>query len=185
MKKNSKQLKQRWIKGAIVEIDLMDGTYSYAQVLEDPQVAFFDLLRNKSQERPSINEILKSKLLFRLSVYEEAVRNEWLRIGREKYDPTWDISPSSYFIDSSTGEITIWKSEGGRVKGTEKDIEGMEYFSVWQSGAVEQRLRDHFAGRPCWYLEQDKPGAKPIGMKEFYAKYGYDFHWLDDDKSES
>ena len=182
MKRQSKNLKQRWIPGAIVEIDLMDGTYSYAQILEDPLVAFFDILRKEGEIRPHINDIAKSKVLFRLSLYDEAIKNDWLHIGKSSYDPKWDIYPERYVIDADTREITIWKSEGGKVLGTEEDIKDLEYFAVWEPGAVEQRLRDHFADRPCWYVEQDKPGWKPIGAKEFYAKYGYDFHWLDDQK---
>jgi len=176
MKRQSKNLKQKWIPGTIVEIDLMDGTYTYAQVLEDPLVAFFNILRQEDEPRPSIEKILKSKLLFRISVYDAAIRNDWLRIGKAPFDPKNNSHPDEYTIDSETGDITLWKSEWGKVLGNEEDIQGLEYFSVWEPGAVEQRLRDHFAGRPCWYLEQDKPGWKPIGVKEFYAKYGYDFH---------
>lgn len=180
MRRKSKNLKQRWVPGAIVEIDLMDETYTYAQVVSDTSIMFFDVLRKESEPRPSIEEIMNARVLFAIAVYAEALK-DWVRIGKAPIDPNYR-PPDEYTIDRDTGVITIWKSEGGKVPGTGKDIEDMERFAVWEPGAVEQRLRDHFAGRPCWYLEQDKPGWKPIGMKAFYAQYGYDFRWLDDEE---
>lgn len=177
MKRQSKNLRQRWVLGMIVEIDLMDGTYTYAQVISDTSIQFFDILRKEGENIPSMEKIMNAPLLFEIAVYAKALK-DWNRISKAPLDPNYKRS-DKYTIDFHTGAITIWKSEGGTVLGTRKDIEGMECFAVWEPGAVEQRLRDHFAARPCWYLEQEKPGWKPIGAKEFYAKYGYDFHWLD------
>lgn len=181
MKRISKNLKQRWVVGAIIEIDLMDGTFTYAQLLESPKIQFYNIKRSRLEECPSFDKILESSKIFQLSVYPEAVRSEWLRLGKVCYDSEKNVYPSKYTIDSITDAITIWKAGGGTYPGTIEDIKGLEYLAVWEYGAVEQRLRDHFAGRPCWYMESDKPGWKRISAKEFYAQYGYDFNWLDDD----
>lgn len=181
MKRISKNLKQRWVVGSIIEIDLYDGTYTYGLTLNIPSVVFYKIIRKENEERPTFNKIINSEIIFRLSVYGNTIRNEWLKLGKVQYDPALNVKPSKFTMNSETGEITIWKGAGGTYKGTLEDIKGLESVSVWEYGAVEQRLRDFFAGRPCWYLESEKPGWKKISAKEFYAQYGYDFHWLDDD----
>ena len=181
MEQQPKNLRQRWTPGMVVEIDLMDGTYTYGQVASATSIRFFNVLRKESENRPSIEEIMGSPILFEIGVYASALK-DWIRVGKAPIDPDYK-RPKRYVIDSETGEITIWKNEGGTIPGTREDIEGLEKFAVWDSASVEQRLRDHFAGRPNWHVEifKTKLGDPFPSIKEFYAKYGYNFHWLDKD----
>ena len=182
MEKAPKNLGQRWVIGVVVEIDLLDDTFAYAQILTDTSILFFDILRRKNEKSPSVEEILRAKPIFEIAVYPSVLKY-WPRIGKVPVPQDY-VHLDNYSIDCDTGAVTIWKYEGGKRTGTLEEIKNLESVSVWEAGAVEQRLRDYFAGRPCWYLRQDNPSKGRISAKEFYAKYGYDFHWLDDDEKE-
>ena len=63
--------KQQRTVGSILEVDLCDGTFVYAQILEKASFAFFDY---RVKSRLSNFDILTTKgILFILSVYKNAV----------------------------------------------------------------------------------------------------------------
>ncbi len=171
----SKNVKrQRRILGGILKIDLGDGTFSFARVCREPLIAFYDI---RSSVVLPHEYILKRKILFRIGIYNYSITHGiWELIGKAPLEESLKEKPQFYRYDPLVGKYYFY------VDGTNNDIpttweecNSFECASVWEPGAVEQRLRDYFDGRPCWYLECEKPGWKFIPIKEFYRRYGYNF----------
>jgi hypothetical protein len=172
---------RRWLPGGIHEIDLKDGTFAYAQALLDPDVAFYECLRKEKESRPSLESVVTSKILFKVGMYEDGIRKEWERIGRVPLKPELENSEDCFLYHEDTDTVELFKVGVGIIPATWEEVKHLERLALWGHGSVEQRLRDHFAGRPNWDLESDKPGWKFIPIKEFYAQYGYNFHWMDEE----
>ena len=169
-----KRYRQRWTPGAIVQIDLKDGTFGYGQVLEDPLVAFYDY-KTEDDIIPNIEDIIKSSVAFKLSVMKYCVNQDWKIIGKVKMDEALNQWPNRYRVDAITRKLYIRKELGPEVPATWEECEHLECAAVWEPQSIEQRLRDHFAERPCWYVESKKPNWEFIPIKEFYKQYGYDY----------
>jgi hypothetical protein len=83
--------------------------------------------------------------------------------------------PDRFRKDAITHELFIRKEFGPEIPATWEECKNLECAAVWDPMSIEQRLRDHFAQRPCFDVESMKPDWKFIPIKEFYKKYGYDY----------
>lgn len=143
--------RQRRTVGSIVQVALGDGTYCYAQTLEEPEFAFFDV---RHRLLPQAREIVAKPLLFRLWVMNHAVTGgRWLNVG--KAPVTDDLArPVPRFkqdaLDPSRFEIYL---NGNSRPATVQECVGLERAAVWDPEHVEDRLRDHYAGRPNRWVE--------------------------------
>ena len=54
-------------------------------------------------------------------------------------------------------------SEEEEIPATWEEIQGLENVMVWSSSHLEDRLRDHFAGRPCKWVQGPKPPVPSKG----------------------
>ena len=137
--------------GAIVKIPLGNGWHSYGQILDEPEIAFFDL---RTETEPSSREIAGRPILFRLWVMNYAVTSgRWLKVGtaqlsddlrqpvpRFKQDPIDPAALSIYLDEKET-------------PASPEECANLERAAVWDPEHVEDRLRDHFAGRPNKWVE--------------------------------
>lgn len=66
------------------------------------------------------------------------------------------LSPVDYFIkDRLTGQYSIYRSSDGHTRESNfEECKGLEAAAAWEAEHVEDRLRDHFAGRPNAWAEQ-------------------------------
>ncbi len=72
--------RQRRQIGAILKVPIGDGWHSYAQVLDEPEVAFFDV---RTRTDFAVFDILDLPCLFRLWVMNWAVTSgRWSRVGK-------------------------------------------------------------------------------------------------------
>jgi Immunity protein 26 len=72
--------RQQWTRGAIVCIPLGDGFHSYAQMIEAPEFAFFDI---QSAGDIRLSEVVSRAVIFRLWVMRTAhSQGRWLKIGK-------------------------------------------------------------------------------------------------------
>lgn len=158
---NVKKKKVRRPEGQIVRIDLKDGTQAFARVLEEPLFAFYDRVYRRD-ESPSLEEICSLPIAFKIWVMNYAVTNSvWEVIGRVPLSPSLKEVPPFFKQDAITGAVSIYQGIPELAPHYEKpatfdEVEGLECAAVWDPEHVEDRLRDHFAGRPNKWVEQLK-----------------------------
>jgi len=154
--------RRRRIPGQIVEIALGQGKKSYARVLNEPLLAFYDALFEAS-DNPSMKEIIGLPVVFKINVMNSAVTGgRWPIIGRA--DLTRDLQNVPMFCkqDIITGDLYIYQEVPELAPyyerpATAKECESLEAAAVWDAEHVEDRLRDHFAGLPNKWVEQLRP----------------------------
>lgn len=149
--------RQRRTIGSIVEIDLKNGNYCYAQILDDG-LAFFDL--KIKEPLNDFNLLLDSPVLFVLSVYRDVIsQGVWLKVSKLPLRKEFEVLPMQFIIDNlHPDRFELYNPNTGEITKTTKDkIIGLERASVWESNHVEDRLRDHYAGKPNVWVEQLKP----------------------------
>jgi len=73
--------RQRRTPGSIVKIDLKNGYYNYAQIVENG-IAFFDIY-TKDPELEDLSILLEKPVLFILEVYRDVISTGlWLKVGK-------------------------------------------------------------------------------------------------------
>jgi hypothetical protein len=144
-------------RGDIVRIDLGDGCYAYAIRLEAPLFAFFDL---RSAAEVSVDEVRARPVLFAVWVMDRATRKKsWRVIGRVELDAEDPLEQVQFFQkDPITGKMRLYRNDMRGPPLTLAEAETMECAAVWDPEHVEDRLRDHFAGRPNKWVESLRPG---------------------------
>lgn len=148
--------KQRITSGSIIEINIENSYYTYAQILSKAGYAFFDFKTLEPLKDFSI--LLDKPVLFITSVYDDVItQGHWLKVGnleiREelKEQPLQFIQDAQHpdrfeFYDPNTGESS---------PATKNQIKGLERASVWEANHIEDRIRDYYNGVPCIWLRDD------------------------------
>lgn len=147
--------------GQIVRIDLGQGYCSYARVLNEPLLAFHDVQYSAAQE-VSLEEVIGSPVAFTLFVMNYAItRGRWPIIGRVDLSPELQVPPAFVKQDAFTGKLSIYQTLPELAPhyeraATANECIGLEVAAVWEPEHVEDRLRDHFAGKPNIWVESLK-----------------------------
>lgn len=145
--------RQKRIVGSILRIELGKGYYNYAQILEQG-LAFFDI-HTKTKDLSDLNILLRTPVLFIIEVYNYIItKGRWLKVGKLPIRDDLKNPPLQYIQDSWTKKFSLYHPLTGEITpATEKQAEGLERASVWDYNHVEDRLRDHYAGRKCEWLD--------------------------------
>ena len=153
--------KKRRKNGQVVRIELGQDTHSYARVLDRPSFAFYDRAFGKD-DRPDLNEILALPIAFTLWVMDYVFSEyRWPVIGWAELDPSLLRHPKFWKQDEDTDEISIYHRvpELGPLYERPANYEEAKYLecaAVWDPEHVEDRLRDHFAGRENKWVQSMK-----------------------------
>ncbi len=150
--------KQRITTGAILEVNIEDQYYVYAQILRNGDgIAFFDYKTKDKLIDLSILE--KCEILFIIVVYNDVItQGKWVKVGKLPIRKELEVLPMKFIQDNlnpnnfehynpNTGEIT---------KATRAECEGLERSAVWEANHVEDRIRDYYLGVPNIWVEQLK-----------------------------
>lgn len=171
--------------GDIFRIKLEKNLYGYGQIVSKVEHAFFDYFNDGSIS--NLSEIVSSNIIFRISVDSYVIRDGfWEIIGNSIVAGNLKISLPLFTHDIYTNEYTIWTTQGKR-PGTPDEIQNLECLASWGNNHVEQRLKDHLAGRPNYDVEHFRNLHNPNFERNsvtFYKQYGYDFKIDDDSESE-
>jgi hypothetical protein len=152
MMTKSKKVKHQL--GDIVQIKLEDGSFSFARVLEEPLMAFYDF---KSDSIPNLSEIVEKPIIFRIWVMNRAVKSgRWGVIGNIGLEPELVLSPKFFNQGALNKNFTIIYNDD-ESPATREECENLERAAVWDPEHVEDRLRDHYAGVPNMWVESLKP----------------------------
>lgn len=138
----------------MLRIDLGDGTYAFARVLPNSQVAIY--AHRTSQIDALSPVVFDSQVLWKLTVMKSAlVSGRWPVVDHRPLESEL-ASPVEYFIkDRLTGRYSVYRSSDGHTRdSTFEECKALEAAAAWEAEHVEDRLRDYFAGRPNTWAEQ-------------------------------
>lgn len=156
----AKKGRGRRLVGDVVRIDLGDGTHTYAQILHEPLVAFFDIIR--TDQEAALDEIIAHKVLFKIWVMNRAVTSgRWPVVGHAEVPS--ELAKRQWFCKQDPIDLRklVRHSDGEELPATFEECEKLERAAVWSAEHVEDRLRDHWAGRPNKWVESLKIKKPP------------------------
>jgi hypothetical protein len=138
-------------EGDFVQIDLGGGQACYGRVLKNPLMAFYDLLAAKPI---AIEDVGVQPVLFRIWVMNYAVKKgRWPIIGHLPLERDLLEPPRFFKVDPISKRLFIYSNSGKDESASHQECRGLERAAVWDPEHVEDRLRDHFAGRPNKWAE--------------------------------
>ncbi|MBN9284151.1 MULTISPECIES: Imm26 family immunity protein [unclassified Flavobacterium] len=148
--------KQQITKGAILEINIENKYYTYAQILENAGYAFFDYRTEVPLKEFSVLE--NKKILFIVAVYNDVItQGRWLKVGKLNIREEIRKQPMKFIQDALNPEnFELYDPNTGEITPTtKKHIKGLERAAVWEAHHVEDRIRDYYNGVPCVWLAED------------------------------
>ena len=139
--------------GDIVKIPLGDGTHAYARVLPDASLAFHD---SRGTEELAVEDVVRKPILFFAAVMDHAIKKgRWPIAGHVTLNDNLQAPPR--FIQNAFDKSRFEIYENGRIRpATRHECVGLERMAVWEPEHVEDRLRDHYAGRTDKWSESLK-----------------------------
>jgi hypothetical protein len=144
-------------EGDLIEIDLGGGVHAYARSLVFPEMAFYEL---RATSAVAMTDIVAAPIAFRIWVSERAaVRSgRWRVLGNAPLEgslkePSWFFKAGS--LPGKGHGLQLYRDPEER-PATAKECSRLELAAVWGPAHVEDRLRDHFAGRPCKWDRKDE-----------------------------
>jgi hypothetical protein len=147
--------RQKETIGSILEIDLKNGNYAYAQILENG-TAFFDYLTNEPLKNFDVLETCP--VLFIIGIYKDIItRGYWLKVGKLPIRKELEILPMKFMQDFETYELSLYNPNTGKIyPATREECIGLERASVWEAHHVESRIIDYYNNTPNIWVEQLK-----------------------------
>lgn len=148
--------RQRRTPGDFVRIPLQDGNHTYGRVLEEPLVAFYDAMTTVDLD---LGSLASRPILFRLCVQNSAItRGRWPVIGSTPLTPDL-VRPPVFFRQDAIDPALFFLHhlDGHETPASRQQCIGLERAAVWDPEHVEDRLHDHYLGRPNKWLQSLAP----------------------------
>ena len=144
--------RQRITIGSILQIPVEDY-YCYAQILGKAYYAFFDY---KSSKPLSFFDVLiNTPVLFIIAVYNDVVTTGvWEKVGKLPIREELKVLPNQFIHHKNENpEYELYNTETGEITPSSKEeVKGLECCAVWDSHHVVDRIRCHYNGEPCIWL---------------------------------
>lgn len=141
--------------GDLIEIHVHGLFYCYAQIIPHNEFAFFDL---KTMEPINDYSVLDTRnVLFVICVYRYVVAEGiWRIVGNRPVRNDLLSVKMKYIYDKFTKKFELYNPETGAITSATKEMaRGLERCSIWGDNHVEDRLYDHYYGRPCIWMKDD------------------------------
>ena len=152
----------RRVIGQVVKIDLHNGYHVYARNLKNRDVAVFDTITSK---KLSLEQINMKVPLFVVGVIDEGF-DQWEKIGTVHRTHDDFIHPEQFRQRNDNLSIMIAvNSDGVERQITFEEAQTLEHTVGWNDYQVEDRIRDHYAGKTNWMVEFYRP--KPPDAPHF------------------
>ena len=138
--------------GNVLRIPLSDGDHGYG--FERPH-GLVTVVDSKGKADLSPEHIVQLTPLFTIFVMDRAIKSgRWPVIGHVELSESW-LTPVKFFRQDQLKpeRLSIACSDGTEFPSDLKGIEGLEKAAVWSAEHVEDRITDHFAGRPNPWLQ--------------------------------
>jgi hypothetical protein len=149
--------RQRFEPGAVLRVDLDEATHTYARMLSHPPyLAVYDA--RSGDDDVAVEVIVGRPVLFVVAVAYAAWRSgRWRQVGVIPLAAA-DV-PIPEFFGQDIGDprqCQVVDHLGRERAATPEECVGLERSAVWAAEHVEERIRDHYQGRPNAYLESMK-----------------------------
>lgn len=148
--------RQKITIGAILEINIDNKYYTYAQILGKAGYAFFDY--RVEEKLKDYNILLDKPILFITSVYDDVItQGYWLKVGNLLIKEDLKIQPMQFIQDElHSDRFEFYNPNTGESSpATKEQIKGLERASVWEANQIEDRIRDYYNNVPCVWLQDD------------------------------
>ena len=148
--------KRKPAPGTILKIPFDGPIHTYARVLRHPFIAVYDC--KTSEDLTSMEGIVAQKVLFVVAVMDRAVTDgRWEVVGKVPLADGEIPIPDQFMQDMfNPNNCKIIDSSGNIREATIEECVGLERAAVWEAEHVEDRIRDHYKGRPNRWLESMK-----------------------------
>lgn len=142
--------------GDLVVIPLGEGMNSFARVIMEPLIAFYNL---RTSDIPSPETIIESPVAFAICVMNRAVTHGiWPVVGHVPLSEELLVEPLFFKEDPISGSLSTYRdSSAEEIPTTWEQCKHLECAAVWDPEHVVDRLNDYFAGRPNKWIESLKP----------------------------
>ena len=153
MQNSLKKKSVRYKTGDIFAIPLGDDCgYGYCRHLSGALTEFF---KTQSKNQLNADDVKDWSVLFTVWVMDKPFRSaSWPKIGNREVE---ELSPPIFFKQDSISKRLSLYQDGRETPATLEDCQGLENAAIWSANHIEDRLRDHFAGRPNKWVESLKP----------------------------
>jgi Immunity protein 26 len=143
--------------GAVIELDLQNGYYAYGRILEGADYGIYDYYSTQQIKSLDLDAVINSPFIFIIAVYNHAINSRrWIKIGKV---PSSSLAqqPLKFIQDAlNPKQFSLYDPITGSIKPASKhECTGLECASVWEPEHVEERICDHYAGRPNKYRQRD------------------------------
>lgn len=148
--------RQTYQEGAIVKIPYDAEHHTYGRLLFNPYIAVYDCRTNSDEF--SMEEIVSKETIFTVAVHIDAVkRGRWLKIGHIPLKPNELEIPERYIQDIGNSErFRIINFMGEIRESSREECKNLERAAVWAPEHIENRILDHYEGRPNKWVESLK-----------------------------
>ena len=132
--------------GTFLLVPLEDSTFSYARVLRDPHMAFYD--HRTDEPSHDLDDIERQSVLFKLGV-RLLDDDGWLALGARPLEGAVARPVVRFRQDiADYTKCYLFDTAGMKRMVTPEECVGIERCSVWDAEHITERLLDHFMGRP-------------------------------------
>jgi len=130
--------------GDVFQIDLDTGRHAFGIVAAGGEHAFFDVL---AEIVPRLEEIAGARVAFRVWGPADAIRSgRWRVIGNVPL--AGKLAEPSAYRNQPVGSNQLYLYRAGVLTpATLDEVKDLELAAWWDADSIEQRLKDHFAGR--------------------------------------
>jgi len=148
--------RQQRTTGAVVKIPLENGYHSYARIL-DVDIAFYDI---RTKEELTVDKIVKLPVLFITTVYDDAiVKGYWTKVGKKLPLENHLINtPPKYTQDILNPDKFTLVYNDKQVEASKEACKGLEFWTIWQTEKIEERLNNHFSSKENAFVHRMKKG---------------------------
>jgi hypothetical protein len=144
--------------GDVFSVPLENHRFGYGRILRQT-TAFYDLC---SHELLPVNEVIAAPLLFNVYCADSwPLRSgRWTIFGHTPLEAELLITPYFFMIDPTRPEEYLMKiPEDEPVAATFEQVKNLERLVIWLPDLIEDRLNNHFAGRPQTWASDIRPFA--------------------------
>ena len=137
-------------EGDVVSVALPNGKFGFGRVLKNPLMAFYDFV---SDTLPDASVVIERPVAFKIWVMNKATSSgRWPVIGHVPLNDEL-LKPVTFAKQDSISKELSTYVDGRETRASLDDCRGLENAAVWSVEHVEERLLDHFEGRPNKWVE--------------------------------
>lgn len=171
--------KQKYNDGAFVRIELSANRYVIGRLFPKFNIGIYQNEYNNAYAVPSIEKIIKSNILFYVSIYEEIITTGKFKIiDFREFDPS-EITRIPPKFKQSLGnymDCVIFCNDGRKYSSQPQECIGLERSAVWDEESLIIRIEDYYSGKKNFHSEYQKVILSPEDPRYLNPKVRWDFN---------